>query len=233
MPDRTWEEFAVQLAGVARDLLAQESVQDTLDRIAEHTVELVDGCEAAGILSLDSSGVHTLSASNSLVYESDRLQEKSGEGPCFDAARTGEAVLRIRDLTTWTEHWPVYTPRARELGIGSMMGFLLYTRTDTLGALNVYSTRPDAFTEASEHVGWLLASHAAVAFSSARTHEQLQTAMGSRHTIGAAVGVVMERYGITEDQAFAVLTKSSQDHNTKLRDVARTVTETGKVPGAK
>ena len=38
-----WPELAVRLAEMARDLLAQPSVQDTLDRIVHHTVELVDG----------------------------------------------------------------------------------------------------------------------------------------------------------------------------------------------
>jgi hypothetical protein len=43
--------------------------------------------------------------------------------------------------------------------VGSMMGSLLYTEDEDLGALNLYSRRPGAFTEASEMVGWLPASH--------------------------------------------------------------------------
>lgn len=234
MLDGSWEDFATRLARMARDLLVQQSVQETLDHIVTHAVDLVDGCEAAGILTLDAKRVHTLAASGSLVYESDRIQEKLGEGPCFDATRVQHEAFRIEDMSTSVERWPRYAPRARQLGVGSMMGLLLFTHSeDNLGALNMYSSRPGAFTHTSEQVGWLLASHAAVAFSSARTHAQLETAMASRHTIGEAIGIVMERYDVSEDQAFAVLTKSSQDHNIKLRDVARTVTETGEVPGAR
>ncbi len=69
------------------------------------------------------------------------------------------------------------------------MGFLLFTEDEDLGALNLYSRRPGAFTEASELAGWLLASHAAVAFSSARTHAQMERAVATRHVIGEAMGI--------------------------------------------
>jgi AmiR/NasT family two-component response regulator len=43
----------------------------------------------------------------------------------------------------------------------------------------------------------------------------------------------MERHKVSEEQAFAVLRKSSQDHNIKLRDIARTVIRTGRLPGTR
>lgn len=227
------EKFATELAQMARDLLAQQSVQQTLDRIVEHAVQLVDGCESAGVLTVDAKQVRTLATTSDLVRTSDRIQGELGEGPCFDATRNAEDVYRIGDMTETVTRWPKYAPQARELGIGSMMGFMLYTEDDNLGALDLYSSKPNAFTPRSEHVGWLLASHAAVAFSSARTHAQLTTAMQSRHDIGEAIGIVMERYRLDEDQAFAVLKKSSQDQNIKLRDIVHTVNETGEIPGVR
>ncbi|WP_314174232.1 GAF and ANTAR domain-containing protein [Streptomyces winkii] len=227
------EEFATGLAHMARDLLAQDSVQRTLDRIVVHAVDLVEGCEAAGVMTVENKRVRTLASSSDVVLASDRIQGELNEGPCFDAARTPKEVYRVADMTETVRRWPRYAPEARRIGIGSMMGFLLYTDEDNLGALDLYSSAPNAFTKSSEHIGWLLASHAAVAFSSARTHAQLHTAMETRHNIGEAVGIVMERYKLDEDQAFAVLRKSSQDRNTKLREIVRTVTETGEIPGVK
>jgi len=227
------EQFATDLAHMARDLLAQDSVQKTLDSIVEHAVRMVDGCEHAGVMTLDAKRVQTLSTSSELVRTSDRIQGEVGEGPCFDAARKPQEVYRIADMTETVERWPKYAPHARKLGIGSMMGFLLYTEDDNLGALDLYSTKPDAFTKRSENIGWLLASHGAVAFSSARTHAQLEMAMRTRHDIGEAIGIVMERYGLDEKQAFAVLRKSSQDQNVKLREIVQKVTRTGEIPGAR
>jgi transcriptional regulator with GAF, ATPase, and Fis domain len=232
--DDPWEKVALRLADTARALLAQRSVQQTLDKIVSEAVEVVDGCEAAGILTVEDGRVRSLSATDDTVRASDRKQEETGEGPCFDATRRLHEAYRIADLETTVERWPRYAPEARKLGLGSVMGFLLYTgEDDNLGALNLYSSRPQAFTRRSEQIGWLFASHAAVALSSARTHAQLAHAMESRAEIGEAIGIVMERYGLDEDRAFAVLRKSSQDRNVKLREVARAVARTGEIPGAR
>ncbi|MFF0204479.1 GAF and ANTAR domain-containing protein [Streptomyces sp. NPDC005017] len=217
------------MASMARDLLAQDSVAATLGRITGSATELVEGCDAAGILVLHDHRVESLAPTEQLVVDSDRLQEQLGEGPCFDAARTsqGERVFRIADLTANVQRWPAYAPQAHDLGVGSMMGFLLYTEEEELGALNLYSRKAGAFTEDSETAGWLLASHAAVAFSSARTHAQMEHAVATRHVIGEAMGILMGARHLTEDQAFDVLRRYSQEQNTKLREVARQICERG------
>jgi transcriptional regulator with GAF, ATPase, and Fis domain len=224
-----WAGYAQQMASLARDLLAQASVDATLERITGSAIELVEGCDAAGILVLHDKKVQTLAPTGKLVVDSDRLQEQLGEGPCFDAARTkeGERVFRIPDFTREQPRWPGFAPEALRLGVGSMMGFLLYTEDEELGALNIHSRRPGAFTEVSELTGWLLASHAAVSFASARTHAQLEQALGTRHMIGEAMGILMGTHGLTEEQAFEVLRRYSQENNVKLREVARLVCEQG------
>ncbi|KAB1139490.1 GAF and ANTAR domain-containing protein [Streptomyces luteolifulvus] len=161
-----------------------------------------------------------------------QLQQRLGEGPCFDAARSslGERVFRIADLTSEHQRWPAYAPRAHALGVGSMMGFLLFTEEEDLGALDLYSRKPGAFTQASELAGLLLASHAAVAFSAARTHAQMERAVATRHVIGEAMGILMGRHRLDQEEAFGVLRRYSQENNIKLREVARMVCEQGNLP---
>jgi GAF domain-containing protein len=235
MQDGAWEELATRLAEMARTLLDQDTVQGTLNQIVFHAIGLVDGCDDAGILTVTGprNTVRTLAASSDRVRASDRCQGEVQEGPCFDAARRKHEVYRIADVSTRAERWPRYAPRARELGIGSVMGFLLFTEEDHLGSLDIYSSRPNAFTKTSEQIGWILASHAAVAFASARAHAQLEEAVQTRTDIGQALGIVMERYKVSDEEAFAVLRKSSQNRNVKLHDIARTVAETGDIPGAR
>ncbi|MFE9650862.1 GAF and ANTAR domain-containing protein [Streptomyces sp. NPDC006365] len=220
------------MASMARDLLAQESVNATLERITASATELVDGCDEAGILMLQDSKVETLAPTDQLVIDSDQLQQRLGEGPCFDVAHSsqGERVFRIADLAGEQPRWPAYAPQARALGVGSMMGFLLFTEDENLGALNVYSRKPGAFNETSELAGWLLASHAAVAFSGARAHAQMEHAVATRHVIGEAMGILMGSRRLTEEEAFDVLRRYSQETNTKLREVARRVCEEGSLP---
>jgi transcriptional regulator with GAF, ATPase, and Fis domain len=229
--DASWERLATALAEMARVLIRQETVQDTLDQILLHAVGLVDGCEDAGVLVLeDDEKVHTLAATSDLVRTSDRLQGECGEGPCFDAARDLTQAYRIADLSTAVSRWARYAPRARELGIGSMMGFLLFTEDGDMGALDMYAPQPDAFTAYSETVGWLLASHAAVAFSSASNHAQMRAAMDTRNEVGQAVGILVERHRVDREAAFEMLRKASSEQDTKVREIARAVTRTGRIP---
>ncbi|SCK46994.1 GAF domain-containing protein [Streptomyces sp. WMMB 714] len=226
-----WEGFAGRMGSMARDLLKQDSVDATLERITGSATEIIEGCDAAGILVRAGTRVHTLAPTDSLVVLSHQMQERMQEGPCFDAARPGntDRVYRIKDLTAYQDRWPRYAPEAGKLGIGSMMGFLLYTEDEELGALNLYSRSPGSFTTGSENAGLLLASHAVVAFSSARNAEQLHRALSTRHTIGEAMGMLIERHGLSQEDAFDVLRRLSQERNTKLHEVARTVCETGSI----
>ncbi|MCX4572562.1 GAF and ANTAR domain-containing protein [Streptomyces sp. NBC_01571] len=230
-PGEIWEQFAVALAEMARDLLAQDSVQDTLNRIVEHATLLINGCDDAGILTVRRGEVHALAATSEVVRRADRIQQDLREGPCFDAVTDRQQVYVIEDLNQPHERWSRFAPELRKLGMGSVMGFLLFTEDDELGALNLYSHRPRAFDENARRAGWILASHAAVAFSAARTHQQLGDALETRHEIGEAMGILMERYGLPENAAFKVLKKASQDRNIKLREIARQVCETGEKPG--
>ncbi|MGW8889389.1 GAF and ANTAR domain-containing protein [Streptomyces sp. NPDC055749] len=227
-----WRGFAEQMGAMAHDLLEQPSVDRTLERITGSATELVEGCDAAGILLLNDQQAVSLAPSERLVVKLDQLHHRLGQGPCFDAARHSvkERVFRIADFTLEESRWPDFVPEALKLGAGSMMGFLLFTEDEDFGALNFYSREPGAFTEVSQTAGVLLASHAAVALSSARTHAQMEQAVATRHQIGQAMGILMARHHIAENEAFNVLRRYSQDNNVKLRDIAQQVSEQGRLP---
>ena len=53
--------------------------------------------------------------------------------------------------------------------------------------------------------------------------DQLQQAIESRGRIGQALGVLMCRYAIDAEAAFATMTRVSQHHNVKLRELAEAV----------
>jgi AmiR/NasT family two-component response regulator len=47
----------------------------------------------------------------------------------------------------------------------------------------------------------------------------------SRKVIGQAIGMIMERYQMDEDRAFAFLIRASSHGNIKLRDVAQVMVD--------
>ena len=53
--------------------------------------------------------------------------------------------------------------------------------------------------------------------------EQMRAAVESNRVIGAAVGIMMARRGLSQDEAFALLSRASQRSNRKLRDIAAAI----------
>lgn len=220
-------------AEAARDLASQPSEEAVLDRVVELAVQLLPDCDDAGIMVLTAGGdVESPAVSSQRVRDSDTAQGEVGEGPCFDAAaqRAGHnASFRCADTAT-DERWPRYLPRARALGVGSILGFQLFHDDQTFGALDIYSERRGAFDEENERLGWVLASHAAVAMTSARSDAQLQTALHNARSIGQAIGMVRVRYRMSEADAVTALRRISQTSNTKMADLAQSIVARGELP---
>ncbi len=166
----------------------------------------------------------------------DELQYEEREGPCMDAARTGN-VFRVRDLADDTR-WPFYAPRAVELGARSMVSLPMSSEGKLVGALNVYARQPSRFTSEEVALGELIAAQAGVAIQVAASffrHRdlavQMQTALTSRARIEQAKGVLMGARGCTEDEAFQLLVSLSQESNRKLRDVADALVQSTQTAG--
>lgn len=133
------------------------------------------------------------------------------------------------DMST-DQRWPEFAKQAYEAGVGSMLAFQLYVHEKNLGALHLYARSINAITDESENVGLMVAAHGATAYAEANQLEQLNESISTRDHIGQAKGILMERYKITPDQAFHLLSKVSQTTNRKLNAVADQLADTGEIP---
>ena len=66
----------------------------------------------------------------------------------------------------------------------------------------------------------VLAELTGLALDTARKVRLFHEALARRDTIGRAKGILMERYGMTDDTAFALLRRISQERHVRLRDLA-------------
>ncbi len=221
--------LAVRLGDLARSLQNEGDTDAILAGMVHAAIELIPGVEEGSISVLTGrKEVGSRAASSDLPKRIDAIQMEVNEGPCLDAVYEQKTV-RVADMST-EKRWPHFAERAYEAGAGSMLSFQLYVEGDNIGALNLYAKETNAFTDESEHVGLLVAAHAAVAFAEARKTEQLQEALTTRDLIGQAKGILMERHKITGEQAFVILTRASQNSNLKLRDVAIRLVTSGEIP---
>jgi GAF domain-containing protein len=171
--------------------------------------------------------LESVAATDALVEEADRLQIETGEGPTFSAIAQ-EASVVSGDVAN-DARWPAWSARIAPVGLCSVLSVRLRTPTTTVGALNLFDPAVDRFTEADGAIARVFADHAAVAVANARNESTLWQAIQARKLIGQAQGILMERFDLTDEQAFAVLRRYSQDNNVKLRDVAQRLIETRKL----
>jgi transcriptional regulator with GAF, ATPase, and Fis domain len=139
------------------------------------------------------------------------------------------STLVIRDTAT-DGRWPDWSAKVLSLGVRCVLDVPLTTAAGTVGVLGLYSVVPDAFDADDEAVAHILARHASIAVATARKEESLAQAVDARKLVGQAMGILMERYAVDGDQAFAILRRYSQDTNTKLRDVAQQLIDTRLLP---
>ncbi|MCV7180143.1 GAF and ANTAR domain-containing protein, partial [Mycolicibacterium sphagni] len=130
-------------------------------------------------------------------------QVRHGEGPCMEAA-IDELIVRTDDFEH-EQRWPHFTADVLDLGLRSALSFKLYTSQRNAGALNIFSTQPNAFGPEDEALGQVLAAHAAAAILASRQGEQLKSALNSRDLIGQAKGIIMERFDVDAVRAFEML----------------------------
>jgi GAF domain-containing protein len=229
MTDHT-DDLLEHAGDIARRLHAEPSVALTAQAVVDLAVELLQGCDAAGVTMVRRKGVETVAHSHPLVLRGDSWQYELGEGPCLDALDPHKQVVESDDLTE-EARWPRWAPRVvNELGVRSMLSFRLFTASTVVGALNLYSSEVAAFPSSDHDEGLVLAGQAALAIASSQQVENLKIAVSRRTTIGQAQGILMERFGLDSDQAFAVLVRLSRNSNRRLFDLAETIVATRRLP---
>jgi GAF domain-containing protein len=193
----------------------------TLSALTRAAVETLPGVDHASItVRHDDGSLQSCALTAPFLESLDAAQYAQAEGPCYDGV-VHNAFTVCGDLLH-DPRYPNYGPRAAADGIRSQAGMRLFESNKTTGALNLYSTSVHALSDIA-FLATLFSTHARTAITYAREIEGLNDAVTSRQLIGQAVGILMERFNLTDARAFAFLARVSQDRNIKLRLVAQEV----------
>jgi GAF domain-containing protein len=222
---------------LARIVLTGRDLSEVLAEITGVARAAMPASEATSVTLIRGEVPFTAAHDGQLAWDADELQYERDYGPCVDAGRSGQVFL-IEDMRT-EQRWPDYAQHAAAQGVGSSLSVPLPFQSMTIGALDNYAGRPRAFGPADVVLGEEVASWVALAVSKAQaaasTGEelaQMRTAMMSRAVIEQAKGILIERFQVDADQAFTLLSRTSQHTNTKLRDVADDLVRTGNLAGS-
>ena len=196
----------------------------TINAIVRATAASVPGFNHVGVSVIHRDGwIDTLAATDQLAWDLDALQYDLAEGPCLAGMRESLVVLAPH-FTRDDLPWPRYVRDAARLGVRSQLSLRLYADDDMLGALNLYSTCSAAIHPDAVHIAEQFATHVALALGRSRCEAKLDEAMGSRHDIGVAMGLIMARGELDEHAAFLHLVEASSDRHLSVREIARGVT---------
>jgi len=219
-------ELARAFVSLADTLVADYDVVDLLQNLVATSVSLLHS-DAGGLLLSDEFGVLTLVAStseeSSLV---ELLQLESGQGPCMEAFRSGDAV-EVDDIAAEGAAWPDFRDAALAQGFHSVLAVPMRLRNDTIGTLNLFRTARGSMDEADVAIARGLADIATIGIMHERAvresdlaREQLQHALSSRVVIEQAKGVIAQLHAVSMDDAFRTLREYSRNNRVALRDVA-------------
>ncbi len=161
-----------------------------------------------------------------------RAQLATNDGGMAEAMRTGLPVIVTgADRAT---RFPGVQAVSRRLGVDLQLAVPLVHRTRVVGAFSLYALDDDAAGPDVDlsmlELAQALAAQASALLELARTAADLRTGMLTRQRIGQACGILMSRFVLTDEQAFAALTRASQHRNLKVRELAHEVIATGTLP---
>ena len=216
---------------VADTLVADFDLIDFLHQLTERAAS-ISGAGAVGLLLADHrQTLRFMASSNESGKALELFELQHSEGPCLECFLTKEPVVNA-DLRHADDRWPLFAPRAIELGFESVHAFPMRLRDQTIGALNLFGTTDDHFEQGDIRIVQALADVATIAILQERSisraealTEQLQGALNSRIIIEQAKGALAQKEGVGIDAAFELLRDRARSTRQRIVDVAAAVLE--------
>ncbi len=160
------------LSEFARTMLTDFPIQGILDHLVKRIVDIMP-VTAAGV-SLMSPGLEPryVAASDESARRYEKLQSELGEGPCFAAYRTGDAIA-VADLAG-DDRFQQFGPQATAAGLAAVFTFPLNHEDLRLGALDLYRDTPGELSDESMGMAQTLADVASAYLINAQARADLQ-----------------------------------------------------------
>jgi anti-anti-sigma factor len=243
-PDLSGESLSTGSNGMTKSLRRVTGIHsdnEVIDGALQLAVTLaraaVGGADGVSVSLRRHGRLSTVAATDQTISVMDANQYATGEGPCIDASEQGHR-FHAESLSSETR-WPAFTPRAQALGIKAILSSPLLVQDRPVGALNIYSLTPAAFEPKDQELAWAFATETSRILESVGvdvTNDQLsdrfQAALRAREVIAQAQGVLMERQGIGENDAYNVLRRSSLESARPLHDQAEVTVSSTRLPQA-
>ncbi|KGJ75694.1 hypothetical protein GY21_09635 [Cryobacterium roopkundense] len=174
-------------------------------------------------------GAETVCASDQKSARFDELQLDLGEGPGWDALRTGLPVA-VHDIRSGTESlWPALLSAVGGVGIRGVSAFPLMMGSLMIGAVGLYSWNPGTLTPPERLDASMLASIVAKQVLRRALNAQTFTSPEgdnesySRRVVHQATGMVLAQLNLSAADALLIIHGHAFSNGRTVRDVAADV----------
>lgn len=197
-----------------------------LAAVADLALKSTPPAAAVSITVLTGDRASTPVSTSQVALDLDEAQYAQGYGPCVDAVLAGD-IMEMVDARTETR-WPEFATAAVDAGAFSVLSVPIPMTPALAAGVNVYAAEANAFSTDDRDRLTGLVEFAGAAIANLQLVEeskvlvlQLQIAMQSRAVIDQARGILMAQHGCDAEEAFAILRRTSQQANIKIRDLAQ------------
>jgi two-component system, response regulator PdtaR len=218
------------ISEISRAISSDQYLDDILKLIVTVTASVMDS-KICSLWILDQKE-KVLKIRSTQAISEEYLRERSlklGEGVVGCVAEQKEPLAVIDVLQE-----PRYKEKelARKEGLVSMLSVPLTVKDRVIGVINCYTSYPHEYTETERDVLRTVANQAAICIENTELMVQtrvIQEELETRKLIERAKGILMKRHGLTEEEAFKNIRKTSMDRRKSMRDVAEALLLTEKL----
>jgi len=218
-------EEAAAYAALSRVAVSGRPLDQTLEEVAVLAGRALPENPEASVTLVTDDQARTAAFSGQVARQLDERQYDDGYGPCLDAAVSGGAIRVTIDDPSGL--YPDFRQQAHQQGVTHSLSVGLPAAGRTIGALNLYTSAGQPFSDDSARIAGTFAGFAGIILATAGRHDddaaaaaQLQQALKSRAVISEAQGILMAQHHCSRDDAFAALLRLSQQQGMKLQQAA-------------
>ncbi len=212
------------LAGLARTISEESYLDRILQAISEMVAETLDSPVCSIMLVDEDRRELVISAARcSSPDYLHRMPLKIEDSLIGRVVREGRPVM-VPNVVDEKQYQ--YPELARKTGLASLLSVPMTTRDKVIGTVNIYTREARQFTD--DEVGFVkvVAGQAAVAIENARLMSEtleMKRTLEARKLIERAKGILQQKYGLSEEEAYLRLRNESRRLRRPMRDLAEAV----------
>jgi uroporphyrinogen-III synthase len=212
------------LASVAHTIAAESYVDRILQAISEMLADAFDSPVTCVLLAdLDKRELTVSAARCSAPEYLHRVAVNLDQSVTERVMRQAQPVY-IKNVPA--ENDLRFPELARRTGLAAMLAVPLVAHEKPIGAIHLYTRDARTFDDEEINLLRAVASQAVVAIENARLMEEtleMKRALETRKLVERAKGILQQKYGLTEEEAYLRLRNESRRMRRAMRDLAEAI----------